>query len=313
MTFSSLRSSRSCSPTCVCGSTIDPKGQHVFNYRHISKSGCHNHIRDGFKHTIKCLLRTAQVIMPSSGRHIEPANIMPEVPDCWPFDLSFRPDNMLTSHDVAPCPFSEIGFDVTITASKGYRPPSCHNASPSQPATAIVKHLCEKEKSKLKRQGMAAADSTYFSGEDLIGSLLTSNKVLIRLAISPHGLWGSMFHALLFGAHPKAFFGHSYTAPTLKEYALQQLGLVISNALAIHLRDAKRGALQASASNRPPSTPPDFPIRPTHPTPPLPCSTTSVNSSVACSPHSLFDPQLNSTTQAQLPVDHCNCSIDSNL
>jgi hypothetical protein len=63
---------------------------------------------------------------------------------------------------------------------------------------------------------MAAADSTYFSGEDLIGSLLTSNKVLIRLAISPHGLWGSMFHALLFGAqsvkHPLSFCDNTTNA-----------------------------------------------------------------------------------------------------
>ncbi|KAL7525062.1 hypothetical protein ACHAXR_000840 [Thalassiosira sp. AJA248-18] len=35
------------------------------------------------------------------------------------------------------------------------------------------------------------------------------------------------------------FFGNSYTVPTPTEYALQQLGLIISNATACHLRDAK--------------------------------------------------------------------------
>ena len=39
------------------------------------------------------------------------------------------------------------------------------------------------------------------------------------------------------------FYGHSYTAPTPKEWALQRLGLVIDNALCIHLRDAERGLL----------------------------------------------------------------------
>ena len=39
------------------------------------------------------------------------------------------------------------------------------------------------------------------------------------------------------------FYGRSHTAPTPKEYILQKLGLVISNSLAIHLRDAKLGQL----------------------------------------------------------------------
>ena len=44
--------------------------------------------------------------------------------------------------------------------------------------------------------------------------------------------------------HPgQLFYGHTYTAPTPKEYLLQKLGLVISNAIAIHVRDAKQGQL----------------------------------------------------------------------
>jgi hypothetical protein len=68
------------------------------------------------------------------------------------------------------------------------------------PLLNAAKHLCEKEKGKLKRKGMAKDNSIYFSGKDLIGSLLASNKVLIPLAItSPYGRWGSMFHAFLIG------------------------------------------------------------------------------------------------------------------
>jgi hypothetical protein len=120
--------------------------------------------------------------------HTKAANVIPEVPICRPFDLSFCPDNMPASHNVALCPFSKVGFDVTITASKGYQPPSCHNASPSQSANAAAKHLYEKEKGKLKRKGMSAEDSSYLSGEDFIDSLLSSNKAVIpSLAISPYG------------------------------------------------------------------------------------------------------------------------------
>jgi hypothetical protein len=50
------------------------------------------------------------------------------------------------------------------------------------------------------------------------------------------------------------FYGHSYTCPTPREYILQQLGLAISNATAIHLRDAKQGNLTAT---EPSNTPDD--------------------------------------------------------
>jgi hypothetical protein len=37
---------------------------------------------------------------------------------------------------------------------------------------------------------------------------------------------------------------HSYTTPTAKEYTQQQLDLAISDVIAIHLRDAKKGTLR---------------------------------------------------------------------
>ena len=41
-------------------------------------------------------------------------------------------------------------------------------------------------------------------------------------------------------------YGHCYTSPTPKERALQQLGLAISNATALHIRDVKDGKLVES-------------------------------------------------------------------
>ena len=38
----------------------------------------------------------------------------------------------------------------------------------------------------------------------------------------------------------RAFFGHSYTAPTPREYLMQKLGLSIVKALAVHLRNSFR-------------------------------------------------------------------------
>ena len=132
--------------------------------------------------------------------------------------------------------------------------------------------------------GPIDSKKTYVPGSRIIGDLLDLNMVLIPLAVSPRGRWGNMFHTFLFGPRalfnpntanaarmyhrattapapigllPHAFhrwkhtrsehhifYGHSHTAPTPKEYALQKLGLVITNALALHLRDAKRGSLK---------------------------------------------------------------------
>ena len=46
---------------------------------------------------------------------------------------------------------------------------------------------------------MAYDENNFVSGEDIMGRLLDSNKVLFPLAISPYGRWGTIFHSLLFG------------------------------------------------------------------------------------------------------------------
>jgi hypothetical protein len=291
-------------PVCICGSTIDPKGSHVFNCKKVSKWGCHNRIRDGLVPILTTVLKTAQVIHPSSTLFTEPSGIIPHIPNCRPFDISFRPDSNPAVYDRAPCPFSEIGFDVTITPSKSHLPPSCSSDVPSNSANAADQHLNKKEKVKLQRAGMVDSLSNYVSGSDIIGSLLDTNMVLIPLAISPLGKWGGMFHTFLFGPSTKhsasltfqsntsnaarmyhratsspnptgiiplatnqwnrsktehqSFYGHSHTAPTPKEYTLQKCGLVITTALAIHLRDAKRGTLHAAPSSSPVPPPPGF-------------------------------------------------------
>ena len=48
------------------------------------------------------------------------------------------------------------------------------------------------------------------------------------------------------------YFGNSHTSPTCKTYLLQKLGLVISNAIAIHINDAKNKKLPPAADSAPP-------------------------------------------------------------
>jgi hypothetical protein len=121
-------------------------------------------------------------------------------------DTSFRPYHDLHDHDSAPIPYSEIGADVVITKPKGYFPPSSlQRASITQSATVAMEHLREKEKEKLAPCGMGVKTSrAYVSGEEIIGSLLNSDKVLIPMAISPYGRIGHMMHAFLYGIDPSS-------------------------------------------------------------------------------------------------------------
>ena len=41
-------------------------------------------------------------------------------------------------------------------------------------------------------------------------------------------------------SNPKSFYGHSYTAPTPKEFALGKIGLAITKAYALHIRNANK-------------------------------------------------------------------------
>jgi hypothetical protein len=95
---------------------------------------------------------TAQITLPVSELHTRLVN------------LSFRPDNLPTSHNVAPCLFSKNGFDVVPSL-----PPRVMALLliTMLPLLAVGQCRCEaivqKEKGKLKRQGVAADDSSYYS------------------------------------------------------------------------------------------------------------------------------------------------------
>ena len=185
-------------PNCVCGATIDEQGEHIFNCRRVSKWKWK---RDGGAKVIHHIMSSAAIVNKSSSPKIEPQRIIENVDNCRPFDFSVTPVVDLSLTDVAPCPYTEIGFDVTISRSKSHTPASQRNASSHQSASAVDKHLREKERVKLRQQGMKDNNGHVVTGEDMIGRLLDSNKVLIPMAISPYayGRWGPMFHAFLFG------------------------------------------------------------------------------------------------------------------
>jgi hypothetical protein len=98
-------------PTCICGGTIDPKGNHVFNCKIKYPNGVVTIASvTALSPSSPNILKTAQVIHPSSCLTTEAKNIIPTIPNCRSFDISFRPDSNPAFYDHAPCPFSKIGF-----------------------------------------------------------------------------------------------------------------------------------------------------------------------------------------------------------
>ncbi len=115
-------------PFCPCGRHNDPFGDHIFQCRRINKIGAHNFIRDGFANTLGPLLTTAGYLLPSSTLDIEPQLHLPSDPHARPFDLSFNPDPSSPPLINHACPYTTIGFDVTITS-----PPPCPSFDPTSP------------------------------------------------------------------------------------------------------------------------------------------------------------------------------------
>jgi hypothetical protein len=218
----------------------------------------------------------------------ESKHVLQELPGLRPFDLSFRPIPSVQHTNSPPSPFKEFGFDFTITPPKGHLPPSRLGAASSNQPASAVKHLVDKERKKLMRDGSGDPyNNNILTGEEITAALLRAGTALLPVAISPYGRMGPMFLRFLFGTwagphykfdrrrpmaqkmysqamlhlapfgliplatsnwrrekpHTQFFYGNSYTAPTPHEFILQQLGLTISNAIALHIRDAKQGSL----------------------------------------------------------------------
>ena len=64
---------------------------------------------------------------------------------------------------------------------------------------------------------------------------ITSSTSPIRIANQANAKWSKV------KTPQRYFYGGSYTSPTPKEYILQKLGLHISIALTLHVRDVKMG------------------------------------------------------------------------
>jgi hypothetical protein len=127
---------------------------HIFQCRHINKIGAHNSICDELATTlVASLLSMARYLLPSSKLDIEPLLHLPSDPHAHPFDLSFNPDPTSPPNTNHTCPYTTIGFNVTIAC-----PPPCPSFHPTSTDVITIlttnadSHLQKYEKKKIGRE-----------------------------------------------------------------------------------------------------------------------------------------------------------------
>ena len=218
-------------PKCLCGATIDAHSLHTFSCRRVSKKIMHDRINAASREPTETILISAGVLARGSKVTLECKKVLPEMPGLRPLDCSWRPSHLSNHANLAPSTLSMCGIDYTITPPVGHRPPSHSNAATTSnlPAPAD-KHLSEKERKKLMRDG--ACDQythTSWSGDEIIGEMLKARIGLLPYAISPHGRPGPMAQRWLYGG----WSAPAYKFPTSRPNARLMYNTVMSPAAPI--------------------------------------------------------------------------------
>ncbi len=79
--------------------------------------GAHNAIWDGFATALAPLLSTAGFLLPTSKLEVESLLYLPSDPLARPFEISFNPDPASPPQANQACPYTTIGFDITISST----------------------------------------------------------------------------------------------------------------------------------------------------------------------------------------------------
>jgi hypothetical protein len=138
----------------------------------MNKIDTHNSIRNGFATTLAHLLSTAGYLLPSSKLNVKPLLRLPSDPFAHPFDLSFNPDPTSPPLINHACPYTNIGFDITIAC-----PPPCLSFDPTSPNVTIIlmtnadSHLQKYEQKKIGRDNKTNSTT---------GITTTSNTVIVK-------------------------------------------------------------------------------------------------------------------------------------
>ena len=135
------------------------------------------------------LLKTSNLIGPCSKVHVEPKNVIPQLPGARLFDISFRP---IPSVKNTTTPYTQVGINFVVTPPIGHLPTSQSNAANNNSAPA-AQHLIQKERQKFMCQGMTdPINHNSHTGDEMIGLIHTSGQLPIPGAISSFGNLGPL-------------------------------------------------------------------------------------------------------------------------
>ena len=257
---------------CICGSVLDPFGDHLTQCPYFGKRKAHqhDHLRDCLYTICRRLAPLAGFTPTSSAIVLEPKHLIPNS-NARPADV-FMPLSPTYLRTPAPSPAKALAIDVVVTP-----PPSLLPSRVSLTAVPATHWHNEKAKSKFR------GTHTDYSSVDAIAHLTASRIQLLPFTIDPLGGLGHFAHRFLFGsngskpcppappwtandlppaaftsyqyttgplavlgllpaadaswrsAFPSANFGHSYHTNLPSHWALQSLGSNMIRALNGHL------------------------------------------------------------------------------
>ena len=160
---------------------------HTFCLTRVPKKIIHDRLRDGTGGALEQVIRSAGLLGRCSHMIFKSKRVIQKLPGLRPFDLSFCPTPLVWHTNSPPSPFKEFGFDFTITPPNGHLPLSrLRAASSNQPALAL-KHLVDKERRKLMRDGSGNPyNNNTLAGKEIMAALLWAGTALFPVAISPY-------------------------------------------------------------------------------------------------------------------------------
>ncbi len=181
----------------LCKQTVDRKGDHCFTCVHNKKTTIHNTWRDGIAKIFERLCVLVRLSTHADSIDTETTGLIESMKSIRPFDISIAVDQFL-DEGAWRLPLKMLGFDVTMVKSIC----TAKSASRAARSKTISAHLMDGEKDKFERARGGKTDDgsqSHLTGDQIIGRLIQEKMVLIPIAISPYGQFGTIFNRFLYG------------------------------------------------------------------------------------------------------------------
>ncbi|EED86272.1 predicted protein, partial [Thalassiosira pseudonana CCMP1335] len=262
-------------PKCICGSMVDKYGDHFFSCQSFNKTTMSNAIRDGTCKAMKRICVTAQYCNSGDAVDTEKKGVVKTAPLSRPFDWFMDVNHVTAATLKQGTALSTIGFDVIVISPPspsdllqyaplenttrllrngekgkfmrvkgGTNKLTGHTISPDQlmgdivdSHHALIPQVVDPwgkwnelfERTLIGDRAAPPVPSYPASRRNAqrMHELACSTRVPFGLLNSANKTWKT--------SHSDSWYGDSYLAADPKTWALQQIGLTITNALTAHL------------------------------------------------------------------------------